>query len=265
MGNTSVVVTGAASGIGAAIAAELHRSHHVVAVDLRRSNHPQTAAYTWVTGDVADPHTHEEAADRAADAGVLTGWVNNAGVVESAPLHAIADEVIDATLKTNLGGAIRGTRAAIRAFLEHGTRGAIVNISSIHARGAFPGTPAYDSSKGGIEALTRYTAAEYGHLGIRSNAVAPGAIRTEMLARAIAEAEDPEGEERGFSALHPLNRLGEPAEVARAVRFLLSEDASFVSGATLAVDGGAAARVFGYAPHPDVPANFSEPFATRSS
>jgi NAD(P)-dependent dehydrogenase (short-subunit alcohol dehydrogenase family) len=249
-----VVVTGTAGGIGAAIASELRESGRlVVGIDRRNPDRDVEAGMTWVIGDVAERETHERAVAAAGELGRLVGWVNNAGVVENTPLHAISDQVLDRTLRSNLYGTLAGTRAALQAFLRHRVAGAIVNVSSIHARGAFPGTPAYDASKGGIEALTRYAAAEYGHLCIRVNAVAPGAIRTEMVAKAIAEASDPEQLEREFAQLHPLARLGEPCEVARAVRFLLSSDASFISGAVLPVDGAAAARVFGFAPHADVP------------
>lgn len=129
-------------------------------------------------------------------------------------------------------------------------------MGSLHGRGAFPGTPAYQATKGGIESLTRYTAVEYGHLGIRVNAVAPGAIRTDMLMNALADCPDPTAAERESATLHPLNRLGEKEEVAWVVRFLLSEDASFVSGAIIPVDGGAAARDFQLPHHEGVPTAF---------
>ncbi|MFF1933750.1 SDR family NAD(P)-dependent oxidoreductase [Streptomyces sp. NPDC058228] len=249
-----VVVTGAASGIGAAIVTELRAvGYGVVGVDLQPSRERVDERLAWVHGDVSDPGTHELAVSAAAEIGLLKGWVNNAGRVENAPLHALSDAEAEATLRTNLYGTLAGTRAALRSFIATGVLGAIVNVSSIHARGAFPGTPAYDATKGGIEALTRYAAVEYGHLGIRANAIAPGAIRTEMIADAIKAADEPARLERDFAALHPLARLGEPHEVARAVRFLLSADASFISGAVLAVDGAAAARVYSFPPHADVP------------
>ena len=252
-----VVVTGASSGIGAAIFDELYADGYgVVGVALSEPARGLPEGTQWVRGDVALGEVLDHAADAASALGTLTGWVNNAGIIESVPLHLIGDEQVDATLNTNLRGTLFGMRAALRAFLRDGVRGSIVNMGSIHGRAGFPGTPAYDASKSGIESLTRYAAAEYGHLGIRVNAVAPGAIRTEMLARAIVQAPDPGQLEREYGALHPLGRLGESVEVARVVRFLLSGDASFVSGATVAVDGGAAARVFGFPPHHNVPRAF---------
>jgi NAD(P)-dependent dehydrogenase (short-subunit alcohol dehydrogenase family) len=252
--NEVVVVTGASSGIGAAICKDLAANgYRVVGLSLTEPSEALPERITWVIGDVTDAASHERAATAASSLGALTGWVNNAGIVESVPLHLISDDVMNATLNTNLFGTLAGMRTALRAFIATGVAGTIVNVSSIHARGAFPGTPAYDASKAGIDAVTRYAAAEYGHLGIRVNSVAPGAIRTEMVASAIVD--NPQLG-RDFAALHPLNRLGESAEVARAVRFLLSDDASFVSGASLPVDGGGAARVFAFPPHADVPRAF---------
>jgi len=249
-----VVVTGVSSGIGAAIFSDLaRRGYRVVGVARSAAPHILPPEAAWVVGDVAEANTMDAAILKGRSLGTLVGWVNNAGVVEDVPLHLISEDRMDATLNTNLRGTLLGTQAALREFLRSGTAGAIVNIGSIHGRGAFPGTPVYDSTKGAIEAITRYTAAEYGHLGIRANTVSPGAIRTEMLATAIAEAPDPEQLERDFSALHPMNRLGESTEIASVVRFLLSDDASFISGANLPVDGGAASRVFAFPPHKDVP------------
>jgi NAD(P)-dependent dehydrogenase (short-subunit alcohol dehydrogenase family) len=102
--------------------------------------------------------------------------------------------------------------------------------------------------KGGIDALTRYTAVEYGPIGIRANAIAPGAIRTQMLVDVINKASDPAREESDMSALHPLSRLGEPGEIASVVNFLLSDESSFLSGQSIAVDGGATARCYRYEP-----------------
>ncbi|TDC80495.1 SDR family NAD(P)-dependent oxidoreductase [Streptomyces hainanensis] len=248
-----VVVTGAAGGIGAAIVTELLATgYRVVGVD-RQPRQLVDERLAWVHGDVGKPGTHRLAVSAAAEIGLLEGWVNNAGRIENTPLHALSDAEAEDTLRCNLYGTLAGTRAALQSFVATGVQGSIVNVSSIHARGAFPGTPAYDATKGAIEALTRNAAVEYGHLGIRVNAIAPGAIRTAMIIDALKAADEPTRLERDFAALHPLGRLGEPHEVARAARFLLSADASFVSGAVLAVDGAAGARVYPFPPHADVP------------
>ncbi len=240
-----VVVTGVSGTLGTAIAARAARDGWtVVGVDRRdeaRSRH-------HVVGDVADPATHDAAVAAAAKAGRLTAWVNNAGVTEDVPLHEAPLEVIDGTLDSNLRGTLLGSRAALAHFVETGTGGVIVNMSSIHGRAGFPRTGVYDATKGGVEALTRHIASEYGHLGIRANALAPGAIRNAPMQAAIDAAPDPAAREASWAALHPLGRVGEPDDVAAAVAYLLSDDSSFVSGAVLPVDGGSAARVFPYPP-----------------
>jgi glucose 1-dehydrogenase len=245
------VVTGAAAGIGAAIRDRLlGDGWSVIGIDIADPIDREdliTRNYRHVIGDVADPAAHARAAEFAgAD---LRAWINNAGVIEDAALHVIDEPTIDRTLDVNLRGTINGTRQALARFVADGVPGSIVNVSSIHGRGAFPGSPVYDATKGAIEALTRYAAVEYGGRGIRTNCVAPGAIRTELLQRVIAGSPDPVVAEHEFAALHPINRLAEPAEVAAVVAFLLGDDASFVNGAVVPVDGGASARFYAYPPH----------------
>jgi NAD(P)-dependent dehydrogenase (short-subunit alcohol dehydrogenase family) len=246
------VVTGAAGVIGTAIVASLEaRDWIVVEVDtVGTTGRPRR---TRVLGDVADTATNQAAVSAARKLGRLTAWINNAGRTEHVPIHAVEDADIRSTLETNLVGAIKGSRAAVAEFLEKGTAGSIINISSIHARAGFSGTPVYDASKGGIESLTRQIAIEYGHLAIRCNAIAPGAIRNAAISAAIAAASDPAARERDFAALHPLGRLGEPADVAAVVTFLLDPAASFVTGAVIPVDGGASSRVIAEPVHRDVP------------
>ena len=149
-------------------------------------------------------------------------------------------------------GVYWGASTAVRGFLAAKSPGSIVNISSIHATAAFPGWAAYDMAKGGVDALTRYIAVEYGPVGIRANAIAPGAIRTELMQQVLDDADDSEALEQDFALLHPLDRLGEATEIAEVAVFLLSDSASFVSGQSIAVDGGATARCYRFAPDRDL-------------
>ena len=246
----SVVVTGAGSGLGLAIAERLAADGWFVVGVEREPGHADRFAERLgergelVVGDAVDRGVLERAARAAERAGVLTGWVNNAAINIRGNLHEPIEEDVEAIFAVNLKAPFWGCSVAIRSFLAHDVPGRILNLSSIHASHAFPGFAAYDTTKGGINALTRYIAVEYGPVGIRANAIAPGAIETEMLAEAIRGAEDPEREEREMAALHPLERLGAPHEVAAAAAFLLSDESSFVSGQVLGVDGGASGRAF---------------------
>ena len=188
----------------------------------------------------------EKAAKEASKVAPLTSWVNNAGIALGGNLHNPNPTEVQRLFDVNLMGVYWGCSAAIKSFIENKISGSIVNISSIHGRSAFNGWAAYDAAKGGVDALTRYICVEYGPLGIRANAIAPGAIRTEMLSKVISDAEDPAKTELDMAMIHPLERLGEPSEIAEVASFLLSEKASFLTGQSIAVDGGATARCYRY-------------------
>jgi NAD(P)-dependent dehydrogenase (short-subunit alcohol dehydrogenase family) len=156
---------------------------------------------------------------------------------------------IDLAISVNLRGVVEGTQTALKSFLSTGVIGTIVNVSSIHARGAFPGNSIYDACKGAIEALTRNVCIEYGHLGIRCNAVAPGAVMTNMGAtrrRQGVTGAPP------LAALSPMNRVSEPDEIAEIIAFLLSPASRSVNGHVLAADNGMSARVFPFPPAANV-------------
>jgi NAD(P)-dependent dehydrogenase (short-subunit alcohol dehydrogenase family) len=236
----SYVVTGGARGIGRAIVERLARDGHVVALDR------DAAALAWtdgvagieaVSGDAADEAVAERAAEVADRAGPLAGWVNNAAVFRDAALHdAPAREVLD-LVALNLGLALTGCAIAVRRFLAAGRGGAIVNVSSHQAQRAVPGALPYATAKAAVEGLTRALAVDYGPQGIRTNAVALGSIATDRYEALVAER--PAVGER-MRALHPLGRVGAPEEVAAVVAHLLSDDAAYVNGAVVPIDGGRA-------------------------
>lgn len=247
---SAVVITGIGSGIGRAIALHLlEDGYHVVGIEIdgdlaREVEATLDGSGGIVVGDAAEREDLAQAAARAREAGKLVGWVNNAGIALSGNLHDPDVGEVDRLFAVNLMGYFWGTSEAVRIFLDQGGGGAIVNISSIHGRAAFPGWAAYDTAKGGVDALTRYTAVEYGKRGIRANAVSPGAIRTALMQGVLDESKDPAAMEADFANLHPLGRLGETEEIASVVSFLLSDQASFLTGENIAVDGGAVARCY---------------------
>ncbi len=223
----SAVVTGSSSGIGRAIAARL------------------AADGFWVLlADVADRQDCDRLVTRAvAHAGRLDVLVNNAALAghHSKPLLGTEDDDFDAIMAVNLRGPFMLCRAAVRQMLTQpprgtrgGARGRIVNITSQHGMVGAPGHAAYAVSKAGLIQLTRQIAVEYGRDGIICNGVAPGKVVTGTPGD-LSQNETTAAYVRSRT---PFARFGEPGDVAAAVAFLASDDASYISGATLMVDGG---------------------------
>jgi glucose 1-dehydrogenase len=250
----SVVVTGCGSGIGRAIILRLAADGwRTVGVEIRSADASSAqaelgAGHTVIEGDAADRAVLASAREAAEALAPLGGWVNNVGIAVMSNLHEPNPAEVDRLMAVNLMSHYWGCSEAIRAWVRDKATGAIVNISSVHARAAFNMWASYDVAKAGIDALTRYIAVEYGPIGIRANSIQPGATATPLVKQVIADSPDPEIARREMSIIHPLERICEPAEVAAAAAWLLSSEASFVSGQHLAVDGGLTARCYRYEP-----------------
>lgn len=258
----TVVVTGAASGIGLATSARLVADGYgVVGLDrdadgLDAAHRRLGVAFHAVVGDVSERPSHEEALVVALEAGELRGWVNVAGIWIPTRAHDLDDDDADRVLRVNLVGTMLGCSVACRSFVERGVDGAIVNVSSLESLAAFPAALAYDASKGAVDAITRQVAIEYGPVGIRCNAVRPGAVLTAMSEGYLDDVEDEDAMVDSWRELAPLGRVGRAEEIADVIAFLLSDDARFVTGALVPVDGGASARCFRYPPDAELVAAF---------
>jgi 3-oxoacyl-[acyl-carrier protein] reductase len=229
----TALVTGGSRGIGAAIARELAGAGAAVTLSFR-SGKDEAEAVARDTGaravqaDVGHP---DEAKTLVDDAGELDILVNNAGVTRDVLIARMSDEDWAEVLQTNLGGVFHTCRAAARGMMKRRS-GAIVNISSVVGLHGNPGQTNYAASKAGIIGFTKSLARELGTRGVRANVVAPGYVET-RLTKVISD------EMRKLMLANtPLGRLGKPEEVAGAVRFLCSDEAAFITGEVLLVDGG---------------------------
>ena len=237
-----VLVTGGSSGIGAAVVqAFAEAGAHVRSVgrdrdrlEAVRSTAGAPERIDTVVVDVSDPSAvHEMIDDAIEDMGSLDVLVNNAGVAPSTPALDIPLVQWRETLSVNLDAPFIASQVAARHMVGRG-RGAIVNIASTDSFQAEAPQADYNVSKAALVMLTRSFALELGHLGVRVNAVAPGETRTPM----IAEEEGREDFRDYYLRKIPMRRFGEAAEVASVVCFLASDEASYVTGETIVVDGG---------------------------
>ena len=242
------VVTGAAMGIGRATTLALaSQGCRVVATDIDtnglralQNDAKEMAGSVLIRSvDVSSWIQVQELGDYVmTQEGVPNYVVANAGINPPAPsTEDIVEEFWDHVLDVNLKGIFTCNRAFLPGMAEAG-RGAIVNLASVSGLIGWGGTSAYSASKGGVIALTRFLAAEYAARGVRVNCVCPGSVQTPMVLNNLKRYEDAEERLARTAALHPLGRVGEAEEIASSILFLLSEQASFITGAALTVDGG---------------------------
>ena len=245
LGGRAALITGAASGIGAACALRFaQEGARVAGFDLKEAFDGDWAEAAriapdsyFATGDVRSDDDVAAAVSAAkARFGSIDILVNSAGVADGGPVHLIDPEVWDRVVDINLKGTFLACRNVIPEMIEQG-RGSIINLASVEGIEGFEGGSAYNASKGGVMILTRNMAIDYGRKGIRVNAICPGFIETPLL-KAVLENPGLEEVRARIADAHQLGRFGQPEEIANAALFLASDEASFVTGHALVVDGG---------------------------
>lgn len=238
-----VVVTGASQNIGRAIADRFQRNGDtVIVLDLQS---PAGAALEFFKTDVTSEENVAAVMSYIASAhGRIDVLVNNAGICIEAPIADMTEAQWDNIMNVNVKGVFLMTKHAFSLMSQSDCVGpAIVNISSIEGLGANPQHSAYAASKSAVTAFTHNTALEFGPYGIRCNAIAPGWINTPFNEKLLAQYSDREKVDAEIKALHPVGRLGDSADIANTAFWLASEEAAFVTGQEIIVDGGRLAKL----------------------
>jgi 3-oxoacyl-[acyl-carrier protein] reductase len=231
MAGRNVLVTGGNRGIGLSIASALIEAGDNVVITHRSGEPPD--GLRGVHCEVTDSASVDQAFADAEEilGGPVEVLVANAGVTRDGLLMRMSDEDFDAVIDTNLAGAFRCARRAVKGMIR-ARKGRIIFISSVVGLYGSPGQTNYSASKAGLVGLARSISRELGGRGITANVVAPGFIETDMTA------ELPEDRKKAYLATIPAGRFAHPEEVAAAVRFLAGDDAAYITGAVIPVDGG---------------------------
>jgi 3-oxoacyl-[acyl-carrier protein] reductase len=237
----TVIVTGSARGIGFAISQGFAAAGaHAIIIDLRREDVDKAVraitekglSASGYVGNVTDPAQIEEVfASVVKEHGTIDCLVNNAGITRDNLLLRMKAEEWDLVLDINLKGTFICSQKVFRHMMK-ARKGSIINIASVIGIMGNAGQANYAASKGGVIAFTKSCAKEYGSRGVRVNAIAPGFIETEMTATL------PEDVVAGYAKAIPLGKMGSPADVAKLCLFLASDESSYITGQTIAVDGG---------------------------
>ena len=241
--NKTAIITGGATGIGLACARLFTQEGARVAIFGRRQDRLDQAqkeigdAVLTVQGDVTKEKDTTRLVETAMkQLGKVDILINNAGIFGGGPVHEMEDAAWDETFDINMRGVFQLTRKVLPQMITQGS-GSLIHISSVLGMRTIPGTVAYNASKGALNQFSRSIAVEYGGQGIRSNAVCPGMIETEMT----EEMRQDTAMMEEFLKRYPLGRFGKPEDVAKACLFLASDESDFITGATLPVDGGCTA------------------------
>jgi dihydroanticapsin dehydrogenase len=249
--NKKVFISGGATGIGEAAVLLFAQQGAIVTIFDRDIENGEKCLQKildgggrgiFISGNLIYPEEIERAIDQSLKTyGGIDILINNAGVESPYSVHEMPIEEWDRVMAVNLRGMYLMAKAVIPIMKKSGG-GAIVNTASISGLLGWPISAAYCVSKGGVIQLTKQMAVDYAQDNIRVNCIAPGTTLTPLIERIFQQESEPEKAKQQISQMHPLGRFAQPEEIAQAILFLASEDASFITGAVLPVDGGYTAK-----------------------